>query len=139
MRISFPYVCTPVETASANVYYFSKDSTNLVSLISGSMSDSWFGHRSFPIEYTIEFESTLCLRLKSFLSTNLSLKKMNEQFLAVERFVAVNKIQPFANFSTDDVIISVGNVVAEYDGDVMMSDILLWLTSSNLLKQTMSS
>ncbi|KZV39488.1 hypothetical protein F511_37472 [Dorcoceras hygrometricum] len=63
---------------------------------------------------------------------------MNEQFLAVERFVAVNKIQLFANFSTDDVIISVGNVVAEYDGDVMMCDILLWLTSSDLLKQTMS-
>ncbi|KZV13636.1 hypothetical protein F511_45204 [Dorcoceras hygrometricum] len=39
---------------------------------------------------------------------------------------------------TADVIISVGNVVAENDGDVMMSDILLWLTSSNLLKQTMS-
>ncbi|KZV26455.1 hypothetical protein F511_35660 [Dorcoceras hygrometricum] len=139
MRISFPYVCTPVETASANVYYFSKDSTNLVSLISGSMSDSCFGHRYFPIEYTIEFESTLCLRLKSFLSTDLSLKKMNEQFLAVERFVAVSKIQPFANFSTDDVIISVGNAVAENDGDVIISDVLLWLTSSNLLKQTMSS
>ncbi|KZV34617.1 hypothetical protein F511_20182 [Dorcoceras hygrometricum] len=40
---------------------------------------------------------------------------------------------------TADVIISVGNIVAKYDGDVMMSDILLWLTSSNLLKQTIIS
>ncbi|KZV24416.1 serine/threonine-protein kinase KIPK-like [Dorcoceras hygrometricum] len=46
---------------------------------------------------------------------------------------------PLANFSTADVIISVGNIVAKYDGDIMMSDILLWLTSSNLLKQTIIS
>ncbi|KZV55566.1 hypothetical protein F511_26385 [Dorcoceras hygrometricum] len=88
MRVSFPYVCTPVEIASANVYYFSKDSPNLVSLISG----------------------------------DLSLKKTNEQFLAVERFVAVNEIQPFANISTGDVIIS-----------LRLQDLAL-LTSSYLLR-----
>ncbi|KZV21245.1 hypothetical protein F511_19382 [Dorcoceras hygrometricum] len=102
-----------------DVYYFSKDSTNLVSLISGGMSDSCFGHRSFPNEYTIEFESTLCLHLKSFLSTDLSLKKTNEQFLTVER-------------SCREI------VEAEYDGDVMMSSVFLWLTSSDPLRQTMS-
>ncbi|KZV35214.1 hypothetical protein F511_43605 [Dorcoceras hygrometricum] len=47
-------------------------------------------------------------------------------------------IPPPDDPNTADVIISVGNVVAEYDGDVMISDIQLWLTSSNLLKQTMS-
>ncbi|KZV52166.1 hypothetical protein F511_07121 [Dorcoceras hygrometricum] len=41
-------------------------------------------------------------------------------------------------FSTADVIMSVGNVVAKDDGDVMMSGVLLWLTSSNPLRQTMS-
>ncbi|KZV16766.1 hypothetical protein F511_41460 [Dorcoceras hygrometricum] len=88
----------------------------------GGMSDSCFGHRSFPNEYTIEFESTLCLRLKSFLSTDLSLKKTNEQILAVERFVAVNEIHPFANISTGDVIIS-----------LRLQDLAL-LTSSCLLR-----
>ncbi|KZV25418.1 hypothetical protein F511_19798 [Dorcoceras hygrometricum] len=88
MRVSFPYVCTPVEIASANVYHFTKDSTNLVSLISG----------------------------------DLSLKKTNEQFLVVERFVVVNEIQPFANISTGDVIIS-----------LRLQDLAL-LTSSCLLR-----
>ncbi|KZV15674.1 TMV resistance protein N-like [Dorcoceras hygrometricum] len=39
---------------------------------------------------------------------------------------------------TADVIMSVEIVEAEYDGDVMMSGVLLWLTSSNPLRQTMS-
>ncbi|KZV39377.1 hypothetical protein F511_43615 [Dorcoceras hygrometricum] len=60
-----------------DVYYFSKDSTNLVSLISGG-------------------------------------------------------------FSTADIIVSVESVEAENDGDVMMSIVLLWLTSSNLLNRMMS-
>ncbi|KZV49458.1 hypothetical protein F511_28781 [Dorcoceras hygrometricum] len=41
-------------------------------------------------------------------------------------------------FSTADVIMSVEIVEAEYDGDVMMSGVFLWLTSSNPLRQTMS-
>ncbi|KZV52361.1 hypothetical protein F511_04966 [Dorcoceras hygrometricum] len=40
--------------------------------------------------------------------------------------------------STADVIMSVETVEAEYDGDVMMCGVLLWLTSSNPLRQTMS-
>ncbi|KZV41934.1 hypothetical protein F511_24143 [Dorcoceras hygrometricum] len=67
MRVSFPNVYTPVEIASANVYYFSKD-----------------------------------------------------------------------RFSAADVIMSVENVEAEYDGDVMMSSVFLWLTSPDPLRQTMS-
>ncbi|KZV37671.1 hypothetical protein F511_38239 [Dorcoceras hygrometricum] len=42
------------------------------------------------------------------------------------------------NEVTADVIMSVEIVEAEYDGDVMMSGVLLWLTSSNPLRQTMS-
>ncbi|KZV25110.1 hypothetical protein F511_03408 [Dorcoceras hygrometricum] len=41
-------------------------------------------------------------------------------------------------FSTADVIMSVEIVGAEYDGDVIMSGVLMWLTSSNLLNRTMS-
>ncbi|KZV57167.1 hypothetical protein F511_41409 [Dorcoceras hygrometricum] len=48
-------------------------------------------------------------------------------------------LRDLSRFSTADVITSVENVEAEYDGDVMMSDVHLWLTSSNLLKQMTSS
>ncbi|KZV18028.1 hypothetical protein F511_38972 [Dorcoceras hygrometricum] len=41
-------------------------------------------------------------------------------------------------FSAADVIMSVEIVEAEYDGDVMMSSVFLWLTSSDPLRQTMS-
>ncbi|KZV52314.1 hypothetical protein F511_38252 [Dorcoceras hygrometricum] len=70
------------------------------------MSDSYFDHRSFPNEYTIEFESSLCLRLKSFLSTDLSLKKTKEQFLTVERFCCGIHLQ-VSCFPVADVIRSV--------------------------------
>ncbi|KZV07006.1 hypothetical protein F511_45512 [Dorcoceras hygrometricum] len=42
------------------------------------------------------------------------------------------------NEDTADVIMSVEIVQAEYDGDVMMSSVFLWLTSSDPLRQTMS-
>ncbi|KZV51298.1 hypothetical protein F511_05639 [Dorcoceras hygrometricum] len=48
-------------------------------------------------------------------------------------------LRDLSRFSTADVIMSVENVEAEYDSDVMMSGVLLWLMSSNMSKQTTSS
>ncbi|KZV26987.1 hypothetical protein F511_17100 [Dorcoceras hygrometricum] len=87
------------------------------------MSDSYFDHRSFPNEYTIDFESSLCLRLKSFLSTGLSLKRTNEQFLTVERSCRAIHLQVSALVTSS--YLSIDNLFFEEYSFVLISSALL--------------